>query len=221
MPKIHQIPGKVANSYLLIDADGLTLIDTDLPHRAQHILAYLRGLGFAPSDLKRILITHTDGDHVGGLAVLRAASGAQVFAAPTEAAALARGDSSRPLKAPAWMRPLLAISARFFRFSPQSVDGHLTDGQTLPILGGLQVIATPGHTPGHLSFFLPEQGVLFVGDSFRAFRGRLQISSGMNTWDEALAVQSARRQAGLKPRILCPGHGPVIHDAEAAIRRLL
>ncbi|RME07775.1 MAG: MBL fold metallo-hydrolase, partial [Anaerolineae bacterium] len=128
----------MANSYLLIGTDGLTLIDCDLPRRAQHILAAIARLGYTPRDLKRILLTHADGDHVGGLAALRAASGAAVYAHPFEADALAAGRFPRPLRAPWWMRPLLALSARFFRVEPQPVDGTLQDGQTLPILGGLQ-----------------------------------------------------------------------------------
>lgn len=221
LPGLYRIPGKVANAFLLVDGEELTLIDTDLPRHARHILATISRLGFEPRQLKRILITHADGDHVGGLAALRAASGARVLAHPLEAEAIARGDTSRPLRPPFWMRPLLALSAPFFRVPPQPVDEHLEDGQVLPVLGGLQVMATPGHTPGHLSFYLPQQGVLFVGDSFRAFRGRLRVSGGMNTWDERLALESARKQADVHPRLLCPGHGPVIADAEAAIRRCL
>ena len=90
IPNVHLVPKTVANPYLLIDPDGLTLIDAGLPGSHKKILRYMAGLGCAPGDLKRILITHADFDHVGGLAPLKKATGARVYASPVEAQALAR-----------------------------------------------------------------------------------------------------------------------------------
>ena len=91
LPNVHLIPNIVANPYLLVDPDGLTLIDAGLPGSHRKILRYMASLGYAPADLKRILITHADFDHVGGLAALKAASGARVFASLVEAQAMAEG----------------------------------------------------------------------------------------------------------------------------------
>ena len=165
IPNVHLIPGITANPYLLIDADGLTLIDTGIPGSSRKILRYMAKLGYKPGDLKRILLTHADMDHVGGLAALKTASGARVYAHAIEAEAMAAGHPSRPLKPRnTLMKVVFALTGRLFRTRPFQVDERLADGQVLPILGGLRVVETPGHTPGHISLYAPSAGILFVGD---------------------------------------------------------
>ncbi len=213
-PNVHLIPGVRCNPYLIVEPDGLTLIDTGLPGSETKILRYLSDLGHAPQDLKRILITHADFDHVGGLARLKAASGARVYADAIEAAAMAIGKSSRPLKPRnLFFKIMFGLTGRLFRARPIQADETLADGQVLPVLGGLRVLATRGHTPGHVSFFAPGAGVLFVGDSLVSEETGLRGSTGMNTWDQAQADESVRKQATLGARFVCPGHGAVVTDA--------
>ena len=100
IPNVHLIPKTVANPYLLIDPDGLTLIDAGLPGSHKKILRYMAGLGYAPGDLKRILITHADYDHVGGLARSKKATGARVYASPVEAQGHGGRTSLTPGQAP-------------------------------------------------------------------------------------------------------------------------
>jgi len=214
IPNVHLIPNTVANPYLLIDPDGLTLIDAGLPGSHKKILRYLVGLGYAPGDLKRILITHADFDHVGGLAPLKAATGARVFAGPLEAQAMAEGHASRPLKPRSVItRLLFDLMAGLFKPARVQVDELLSDGQILPLLGGLRVVDTPGHTPGHISLFASSARILFCGDSIVSGESGLRGSSGANNWDQAKSDESVRKQAALGARILCSGHGPVVMDA--------
>lgn len=213
LPGIHLIPGIVANPYLAVEDNGLTLIDTGLAGSDAKILAYIRNLGRAPGDLKRILITHADRDHIGSLPALLRQTGARVYTSAIEAEAIAHGHPSRPLKRQGARAVLFGLMATFSPQAASSVDEVVADGQMLPILGGLRVLATPGHTPGHLSFFSERLGVLFVGDSLVSEAGGLRGSTGWNTWDQAQADASVRRQAALAPRIVCPGHGPVAMDA--------
>jgi glyoxylase-like metal-dependent hydrolase (beta-lactamase superfamily II) len=211
---IHLIPNVIANPYLLIDPDGLTLIDAGMPGSQWKILRYIAGLGCTPQDLKRILITHADFDHVGGLAALKAASGGCVFASPLEASAMAEGHASRPLNPRSVIVKLLFdLTARMFKPSPVQSDEPLSEGQILPMLGGLRVVETFGHTPGHISFYLPSAGILFCGDSIVSEKTGLRGSRGANTWDQVKANESVRKQATLGARILCSGHGPVVLDA--------
>jgi glyoxylase-like metal-dependent hydrolase (beta-lactamase superfamily II) len=214
IPNVHLIPNIVANPYLLLDPDGLTLIDAGLPGSHRKILRYLAGLGYTPQDLKRILITHADFDHVGGLAALKAATGARVYASPVEARAIAEGHASRPLKPRRRITKLLFdLLAGLFKPAPVQVDEFLSDGQILPVLGGLRVVETLGHTPGHISLFAPSAGVLFCGDSIVSEETGLRGSRGANNWDQARSDESVRKQAALGARILCSGHGPVVLDA--------
>jgi glyoxylase-like metal-dependent hydrolase (beta-lactamase superfamily II) len=214
IPNVHLIPNIVANPYLLIDPAGLTLIDAGLPGSHRKILRYMAGLGYTPQDLKRILITHADFDHVGGLAALKAASGARVYASPVEAKAMAEGHASRPLKPRRRLtRLLFDLMAGLFKPAPVQVDELLSDGQILPVLGGLRVVETLGHTPGHISLFAPSAAILFCGDSIVSEETGLRGSRGANNWNQAKSDDSVRKQAALGVRILCSGHGPVVLDA--------
>jgi glyoxylase-like metal-dependent hydrolase (beta-lactamase superfamily II) len=212
---LYTVPGVVANTYILVDDDGLTIIDTGLPRSEKKILAYIASLGKSARDVKRIVITHADLDHFGSLAALQKASGARTYAGRVEAEALAKGRSSREIKPAGFsLRGILfALLGPFMKASPFQVDEIIAEGQSLPALGGLQVIETPGHTPGHTSLFAPSAGVLFCGDSMVSDEKGLHGSRPGITWDETRARASERKQAGLGARIVCPGHGPVVRDA--------
>jgi glyoxylase-like metal-dependent hydrolase (beta-lactamase superfamily II) len=214
LPNVHLIPNIVANPYLIIDPDGLTLVDAGLPGSSRKILQYISSLGYTPQDLKRIFITHADFDHVGGLAALKAATRGRVFASPVEAQAMAERHASRPLKPRRRITKLLFdLMAGLFKPASIQVDEFLSDGQTFPVLGGLNVIETPGHTPGHVSFFAPSIGILFCGDSMVSEESGLRGSRGANNWDQAKSDESVRKQAALGATIVCSGHGPIVKDA--------
>jgi glyoxylase-like metal-dependent hydrolase (beta-lactamase superfamily II) len=210
---VYQLSNSFVNLYLIREPDGLTLIDAGLKSSAPKlVLAAISKLGRAPQDLKRILVTHADGDHVGGLSELRAASGAKVFISPRDGAMLERGLAGRPAKG------VIGAVASFVtqRLAPIvacKADEVLEDGQTIEALGGLQVIATTGHTPGHLAFFAPRDGVLFAGDAMMAMSGTLQWRDGPFTDNYVAGLQSVRKLEGLQPRVVCCGHGnPVRGD---------
>ena len=211
---VHLIPNVVANPYLIIDSDGLTLIDAGLPGSHKKILGYITGLGRSPSDLKRIIITHADMDHVGGLSAIKRSSGARVFASAIESDAMSKGIPSRKIKPQKTFRRLLmGLAGRLIKSSPVTADEIISEGQVLPVLGGLRVIETAGHTPGHISLFSPSTGILFSGDSIISRQEGLVRSLPHLTWDEARADESARKQSSLGARIVCPGHGAVVSDA--------
>jgi glyoxylase-like metal-dependent hydrolase (beta-lactamase superfamily II) len=213
-PNVHLIPGVIANSYLILETTGLTLIDAGLPGSHSKILRFLTQLGYAPKGLKRIIITHADIDHVGGLAGVETATGARIFANAIEASAVAKGASSRPLKASnSLARFFYRLMDRLVKAAPVRADEYLVEGHVLPVLGGLHVLETPGHTPGHISLYAPSVGILFCGDSIVAENNRLRGSRGSNTWDQDKADESVLKQAALGARIVCSGHGPVVMDA--------
>ena len=215
---VYVVPGVIANSYILAETEGLTIIDTGMRFSEKRILEYIASLGRSAGDVRRILITHADLDHYGCLAALQKASGACTYAGRLEAAAMAKGQSSRPVERSintALQRFLIAIFSRLIKPIPIQVDEILAEGQVLPVLGGLQVVETPGHSPGHLSYFVPSAGILFCGDSMRSDGKRgFRASRSRNDWDHAQANASVRKQAGLGARIVCPGHGPVVREAE-------
>jgi glyoxylase-like metal-dependent hydrolase (beta-lactamase superfamily II) len=75
-------------------------------------------------------------------------------------------------------------------------------------------VDTAGHSPGHLSFHVPSIRVLFCGDSMKSSDKGLRASRSRNNWDQAWAIKSVKKQAALGAQIVCPGHGPVIKDAD-------
>jgi glyoxylase-like metal-dependent hydrolase (beta-lactamase superfamily II) len=210
------VPNVTANLYVIVDDDGLTLIDAGLPRSEKKVLSYIASLGKSARDVKRIILTHSDIDHVGGLAALQKATGARTYASQIEADAIAAGKPSRIIKRSGFsLRGILfALMRPFFMAIPVKVDEIVSDGQTLPVLGGLRVIDTAGHTPGHISLFAPAVGILFCGDSMVTNEKGIHGSRSGLTWDETKARDAERRQAALGARIVCSGHGPVVMDAE-------
>jgi glyoxylase-like metal-dependent hydrolase (beta-lactamase superfamily II) len=218
---IHIIPGVTANLYLLVDSDGLTLIDTGIPGSARKILKYIKQVGYSTRDLNRILLTHADYDHAGSLAALKKATGARVYASLYEARAVATGQFPRSLKTDNFfLKPIFSLAERLGRISPAHVDEHLSDGQVLPVLDGLFVVDTKGHTPGHLSFFVPSVGILFSGDSILSVNDRLVGSHGSVTWNQDKADAAVLKQLKLKARIVCAGHGAVVMDGLVRMLKL-
>jgi glyoxylase-like metal-dependent hydrolase (beta-lactamase superfamily II) len=212
---IFLVPGVIANPYILVDPDGLTLVDTGLPRSNAKILAYVASLGKSAHDVKRILVTHSDLDHVGSLDVLHKLTGARTYASQVEANAIAAGRASRQIKRSGFSlrRLMFTILGPFMKAKPFKVDEILADGEVLPIQGGLLVVDTSGHTPGHLSFFAPASGVLFCGDSMVTDGNGIHGSRPGLTWDDPKARQAEKKQASLGARVVCPGHGPVVKDA--------
>jgi glyoxylase-like metal-dependent hydrolase (beta-lactamase superfamily II) len=215
---VYLVPGVTANSYILVEPDpgGLTIIDTGMPYSEKRILRYMASKGWSARDIKRILITHADLDHYGCLAALRNESGARTYASRVEAKAIAEGQSSRPIDRSGGntlQRLLIAFFSHVMKATPCQVDEILGEGQTLPVLAGLQVVETPGHSPDHISFFAPSVRVLFCGDSMKSDDRGLRTSRSRNNWDQETAEASVRKQAGLGAQIVCPGHGPVVRDA--------
>lgn len=213
---VYIVSGVTANSYILVEPEGLTIIDTGLPYSGKTILRYMASKGWSARDIKRILITHADLDHYGCLAALQKESGARTYASRAEAKAIAEGQSSRPIDRNGnntLQRILIAFFSQIMKATPFQVDEILAEGQTLPVLGSLHVVETPGHSPNHVSFFAPSVGVLFCGDSMKSDNKGLHTSRSRNNWDQHTAEASVRKQAGLGARIVCPGHGPVVRDA--------
>lgn len=210
---VHIIPGTVANVYLIVETTGLVLIDTGFQSSIKKIESYLSELGYGLTDIKHILITHADEDHYGSLAKLKSNSAAQTYASPEEAEAISKGASSRNLNLKGIKKFGFWLIRNLFKARPAQIDVQVHEGIILPFLGGLQIIATPGHTPGHISIYCPSQGILFAGDSMHSDGEWLHPSRGINTWDEPAALESVRKQSRLGARIVCVGHGPVIYEA--------
>ena len=203
-PNLYWLDGGASNLYLIVEDAGLTLVDTGMPKRQQLVWDAIAQINRAPASLTRILVTHADVDHAGSLAAIWEATGATIYAGAATAELLAQGKSPKHL--PWYMQ--LAVNTFFgYRPVPAAAIETVAEGDTLPVLGGLTVLATPGHTPDHHAFFCPAAGVLFAGDALNTKDGRINPSPPRLTADELAAARSAIRLLELAPAIIACGHG--------------
>lgn len=207
----------VINCYFVREADGLTLIDTGMSGSAGAILSAAAALG---QPIRRILLTHAHVDHVGSLdALAQHLPQAEVM--------------------------ISARDARFMRGDKSLDEGEGSSGmpggfpvcKTVPTrllatgdrVGSLEVIAAPGHTPGHMAFLDQRDQTLIAGDAYTTTGG---ISTGgtlrllfplpaMATWSKSVATRTAAALLALKPARLAVGHGPVLENPAAAMQKAL
>jgi glyoxylase-like metal-dependent hydrolase (beta-lactamase superfamily II) len=201
------------NAWLVPEDDGLTLIDTTMKGAGKKILAAAEGLG-AP--IVRIVLTHAHGDHIGALDELAAAlPDAEVVISARDARLLHKDKSLDPGEP----ERKLAGSYTGARTTPTRTVGH---GDRI---GSLEVVATPGHTPGHIALLDPRDRTIYCGDVFSTIGGVASSAKAyprfplvrMGTWSPELDVESARILRALDPERLAPGHGKAVEAPGAAI----
>lgn len=201
-----------ANAYL-VDDDALTLVDAGMPLNARGIRPEIEATGAAVSDIERVLVTHYDLDHTGGLARLVPDLDAPVYI----------GDSDDRLLKGEWDPPWLHHKGLFHRavrraFSiPEELAVHsVADGDEI---GGFTAHHTPGHNPGHTAYLHEGLGVGLLGDLVWEDDGRLTTPVWLDSYDMGTLRESVRRLAeeGQPFEIACMGHGQPLraggHDA--------
>ena len=214
-----------ANVYLLRSGKGFALVDSGWAGDLGRILAQFQEAGYALSELHSIVITHWHGDHTGNAAELAQRSGAQIVAHRDEVPYLER-TKPLPRGSPA-KRLLNWLGDRtLLRRSPCKVDCQVQDGDLIEALGRMQVIHTPGHTPGSICLYHPERRILFCGDALfnmHPITGRpgLGLHMRLVTLDNAQARDSVARLSALPIQVLCCGHGEVILDGAGERMRAL
>jgi glyoxylase-like metal-dependent hydrolase (beta-lactamase superfamily II) len=204
---------RFVNAFLVREDDGFTLVDTTTPRGGE---ALLEAAAEAGAPIRRVALTHGHGDHVGSLDELRGRLDAEVpVSMPELDARIHAGEELAGEKLPgSW--PTLETRP----------DVLLRAGDRV---GSLEVVAAPGHTPGHVAFLDTRDRSLIVGDVFTTY-GRPEVAShftlpfplaAMATWDKALNLASARTLRDLEPRLLAVGHGPALSDPAAATTRAI
>jgi glyoxylase-like metal-dependent hydrolase (beta-lactamase superfamily II) len=212
---IHLIPRvRGANAYLVRSNEGITVVDTGLPGSAGKILAYVESIGCHHSDVKTIVLTHSDMDHAGSAARLKEETHAKVAIHEADAPRL---SGEKELKAVKGVLGLfLRVAGAVMRFNRLKADVLLKDSD---IIDGLTVIHTPGHTEGSICLYLPARA-LFVGDALLTNDERtLSLPRKSMSMDMDQAKESIKKVSQLEYSVLLPGHGPPIEQNASAITK--
>ena len=222
-PGVYQVPTqfKAANAFLIVE-DELTLIDTGLRGSQSRIERLLKELDRSPKELTQIILTHCHIDHVGSLAAVKELTGAKVAVHQADADYL---NKTLPYPKPE-AKPLSLLFSAFmlplFNCPAITADTLLDDGSELNALGGLKVIHTPGHTPGHICLYSPQRRILFAGDILRSRSGKLRLGADTYSKDSDQARRSLGRLRGLQVDTICLSHGDAVTtDASAKLEALL
>lgn len=173
------------------DGENLVLVDCGDPELAYGLMDEMRSKGLSPERLTHIIITHHDLDHVGGLSQFRDAIPNVDVMASAEQAEYINGHK-RWLRLQEEDRQYLALppekripssrvrAAQYVNFLPARVDSILEGEMHLPLCGGIDIIPTPWHMPGHISVYVPSERTLISGDAINTFDGRIGITPHLN-----------------------------------------
>jgi len=226
-PGVFRIPtaGKdLINSFALVQDDGsVTLVDTGLKRAPARIVAGLASIGKHPRDVTRIVLTHVHPDHAGGAAEMSRRTGAPVLVHGDDHG-WARSGGIRGANDPSTRMGRLFARAGDAKIEAFEPGPALMDGQLLPVSGGVRVVHTPGHSPGHISLLVEPSGTLITGDAlfnFRFLRGA-RISPAFLCSDFAMTKRTAHRLGEMEYEVAAFTHGPEIRDrARETVRGLL
>ncbi len=205
------------NCFLVREFDGFTLVDTGMSGSANDIVSTAREFG-AP--IRRILLTHAHSDHVGSLDALRQLLPDVDVMISARDARFLTGDHSLDAD-----EPQLPLKGGYPVVETKPTH-LLKPGERI---GSLEVIASPGHTPGHVAFFDHRDRTIIAGDTYTIKAGihtggtfRLLFPfHALATWDKAMTLHSAEALVALQPARLAVGHGNTLEDPIPAMQRAI
>ncbi|UBH06231.1 beta-lactamase-like protein [Leucobacter sp. Psy1] len=225
-PGLHRIGNDIVAVYLIVTEEGVTVIDAGLPGHWRELLDELAELGRDVEDIRGLILTHGDSDHVGFAERLRREHGVPVYIHSGDAAR-AKGDSKPKTSRPSMrIGPLLgylayAIRRGGFRTTWLTEVTEIRGGETLDLPGAPEIIALPGHSPGSIAVFSPSVDAVFVGDGLttrHVLTGRRGPQPAPFTDDPEQALDSLERLRGAAAKWVLPGHGhPWSSGVDAAI----
>lgn len=226
-PHLHRVGTDLIAVYLIATDEGVTVIDAGLAGQWDDLTAELTAMGRTLADIRGVILTHGDSDHIGFAERLRRDHGVPVYVHAADAAR-ARGEEKT---SPAWgsirIGPLLGFlwySSRKggLRTTYLTQVTEVADGDVLDLPGAPRIIGLPGHSPGSIAVHSALADAVFVGDGLttrHVLTGRAGPQPAPFTDDPAQALASLDRIKDLPATWILPGHGaPFQGGAAEAIR---
>jgi glyoxylase-like metal-dependent hydrolase (beta-lactamase superfamily II) len=216
-PGLHRVGSDYVNSYLVEDANGVTIVDAGLPGQWRELEAELTGMGRSLDDVRGVVLTHGDTDHIGFAEKLRKEKGVPVHVHELDAGR-ARGEVKKP--ATGWRPVKLGALMGFLWYSgrrgglrirPVTEVVTFTDGTALDLPGSPRIIHVPGHTPGSVAVHAATVDALFVGDALttrNVLTGQRGPRPAPFTLEPEAALASLARLEAVQATWVLPGHGP-------------
>jgi glyoxylase-like metal-dependent hydrolase (beta-lactamase superfamily II) len=223
-PNVYRIPtlGDFINSFAFVnDDESITLIDCGVKRAPAKIVRALDAIGKAPGDVTRIVLTHAHNDHAGGAAHMLQKSGVDGVVVHADDADFINTGVGAPRD------DSVRFGSMFSRipgggFEPVPVNEYLHDGSIIDCAGGIRVLHTPGHTPGHISLLHEPTGVLITGDAIWNMRSRMTWPIAAFCTSASLNRQTAAVLGDVDYSIAAFTHGPHIGvNAREAVRGFL
>lgn len=212
--------------------EGATLVDTGMPGQLNDIQTAIEKAGKSFSDVKRIILTHQDVDHIGGLTeLLNAANGKIEVYAHAEDIPYIEGDKHLIKFDPARFEKMFEalpddvaakMQEQFTHLQTNKVDHALVDGEELPFHPGTKVVFTPGHTPGHMSLYVESEKLLIAGDALVVDEnGQLQGPREAVTpdMDKAMASVAKLTEYDIE-KVLCYHGGLFTNNPNARLKEI-
>jgi glyoxylase-like metal-dependent hydrolase (beta-lactamase superfamily II) len=214
---LHRIGSDIVNSYLIVGADGVTIIDAGLPRYWRHLNSELAQLGKTLADVRALILTHGDTDHIGFAGKLSREAGVAAYLHPADDAR-AHLEVKKPNSGwgPVKVGPLAGFmwysaTQGGLKIPPAGRLQPVEDGQVLDVPGSPRIIHVPGHTPGSVAVHVPAVDALFIGDTMTT-RNVLTGATGPKpapfTLEPKQAMSSLARLGELDATWVLPGHGP-------------
>lgn len=211
-------PSYLTCSYIVRTPLGAVLVDAGMDSDGRDVLTGLRAMKLQPADVRSMLLTHWHNDHAAGARAVQNASNAKVYCHVNDTPQLTRKTARHGLRGTlSELIPEWGLFVLFKGLLGEAVPRPIAD--PINIHGGdvleefFEVVETPGHTPGHLSYYYRPEKVLFAGDALAVVHGKIRFMARPATPDLNLARASMRKCLELDSEILCPGHrNPIMEN---------
>ena len=214
-PHLHRLGNDIVASYLIDLPEGITLVDAGLPGHLTDLQDELALIGRSLSDIRGLILTHGDSDHIGFAERLRQETGAPIFVHAADAHRARTGEKPKTPMGPARLRPTLGFFAyglrkRGMRTQYVRALTEVADGDVLDLPGSPLIIGMPGHSPGSIAVHIPAADAVCVGDAIttrHVLTGREGAQPAPFTDEPAVADASLDRLADVSASWVLPGHG--------------